>query len=69
MNDLLELLIDALNTTNGSRNSANQIKKQMYDQKFKNEMKRQTKLQQRSDMKKIQFLDKDKIARETQLTP
>ena len=57
MNDLLELLIDTLNTTNGIRDSAENIKSQMHQQKFNKELKRQSKLQTRSDMKKIKFLD------------
>lgn len=68
MNDLLELLIDALNTTNGFRDSANNIKQQMHEQKYKREIKRQIRLQQRKDMKKIKFLDKEQIWTRTRLT-
>ena len=62
MNELLELLIDSMDTVNGFRDTAQDIKKQVYDQKYKRESKRQVKIQTRQDMKKISFLDKNKIS-------
>ena len=40
MNDLLELLIDAMDTVNGAKDSAKIIKKKMHKYKFKRELKR-----------------------------
>jgi len=69
MDDLLELLIDSLDTVDGCRNSAIPIKQKIHDIKFKREHKRQLDLQKRKEMKDISFFDDNKVRQMSKLTP
>lgn len=69
MMDFIELLVDAMDAVNGQKGSAKIIKEKMHEQKFKRELKRLTKLKQTKELKKIDYIFKDKIWVQTQLTP
>lgn len=61
MNDFIELLIDSMNTVNGVKGSADIIKQKMHQHKFNREFKRLTKLKSTKELKKIDYIFKDKI--------
>jgi len=61
MDDLLELLIHTINTVDGSKNSADLIKKRIHSIKYHDEYKRQVGLSRMQHMKEIKFVDTDAI--------